>query len=113
MQAGPHGPAFDNLATMSKFLGLGMPLVDIVRAVTTTPARLLGRPDLGSLRPGAVGDATLLEIEDGDFTAGDVTGATRCFSRRFRLRGIVLGGRLWHPAPDQSATPNSLVRLRS
>ena len=37
------GPAFDNLATMSKFLGLGMPLAEIVRAVTATPARLLGR----------------------------------------------------------------------
>jgi dihydroorotase len=107
------GPAFDNLATMSKFLGLGMPLVDIVRSVTTTPARLLRRPDLGSLRPGAVGDATLLEIEDGAFEAADVTGATRLLSRRFRLRGIVLGGRLWHPTPDQSATPNSRVRLRS
>ena len=108
------GPAFDNLATMSKFLGLGMPLVDIVRAVTTTPARLLRRPDLGSLRPGAVGDATVLDVEEGEFPAVDVTGATRVFPRRFRLRAIVLGGRLWHVAEaDQSETPNSRVRLRS
>jgi dihydroorotase len=92
------GPAFDNLATMSKFLGLGMPAVDIVRAVTTTPARLLLRPDLGSLAVGAVGDATVLEVEEGRFEAADVTGAVRVFPRRFRLRAIVLDGRLWHEA---------------
>ena len=90
------GPAFDNLATMSKFLGLGMSLADIVRAVTTTPARLLGRPDLGTLAVGATGDATVLAVEEGRFEAVDVTGATRTFARRFRLRAIVLGGRLWH-----------------
>ncbi len=92
------GPAFDNLATMSKFLGLGMPLVDIVRSVTTTPARLLRRPDLGSLRVGAAGDATVLALEQGRFEAADATGATRVFSSRFRLRAVVLGGRLWHLA---------------
>jgi dihydroorotase len=95
-----EGPAFDNLATMSKFLGLGMPLVDIVRSVTATPARLLGRPDLGSLAVGATGDATMLEIEEGSFEAADVTGATRIFPHCFRLRGMVLGGRLWHLAED-------------
>jgi dihydroorotase len=92
------GPAFDNLATMSKFLGLGMPLVEIVRAVTATPARLLGRADLGSLAVGVTGDATVLSIEDGGFEAVDVTGATRVFPQRFKLRAIVLGGRLWHLA---------------
>lgn len=93
------GPAFDNLATMSKFLGLGMSLEEIVRAVTATPARLLHRPDLGSLAPGATGDATVLTIEEGRFEAADVTGATRVFAQRFRLRAIVLDGRLWHQAP--------------
>jgi dihydroorotase len=93
------GPAFDNLATMSKFLGLGMPLVEIIRAVTATPARLLGRPDLGSLAIGATGDATVLDIEHGTFAAADVTGAVRTFPSRFRLCAVVLGGRLWHQAP--------------
>jgi dihydroorotase len=93
------GPAFDNLATMSKLLGLGMPLEEVVRAVTATPARLLRRPDLGSLAPGAVGDATVLAIEEGSFEAVDATGASRLLPRRFALRAVVLGGRLWHPAP--------------
>jgi dihydroorotase len=92
------GPAFDNLATMSKLLGLGMPLTEIVRAVTATPARLLRRSDLGGLAVGSTGDATVLTIEDGSFEAVDVTGTRRRFGQRFRLRAIVLGGRLWHDA---------------
>ena len=92
------GPAYDNLATMSKFLGLGLPLTEIVRAVTATPARLLKRPDLGSLAAGSAGDATVLDIDEGSFEAVDVTGERRTFARRFRLRAVVLGGRLWHVA---------------
>ena len=94
-----EGPAYDNLVTMSKFLGLGMPLPEIVRAVTVTPARLLGRPDLGTLAVGTTGDATVLEIEEGSFDQLDVTGASRRFDRRLRLRAVVLGGGMWHPPP--------------
>ena len=59
------GPAYDNLETMSKFLSLGMPLVDLVRAVTETPAGCSGRPDLADLSVGSTGDATVLRIERG------------------------------------------------
>lgn len=97
------GPAYDNLATMSKFLGLGLELREIVRAVTATPARLLRRPDLGSLAVGSAGDATVLAIEEGGFEPVDVTGARRRFARKFRLRAVVLGGRLWHEAPAHEA----------
>ncbi len=53
------GPAYDNLVTMSKFLCLGMPLTDVVRAVTANPAGLLKRPDLADLSLGSTGDATV------------------------------------------------------
>lgn len=92
------GPAFDNLETMSKFLCLGMDLPGIVRAVTATPAGLLGRPDLADLAPGTTGDATVLRIEDGRFTFTDVLGETMGGSQRFALDSVVLGGKLWHEA---------------
>jgi N-acetylglucosamine-6-phosphate deacetylase len=38
----------------------GVPLPVAVQALTATPARAIGRGDLGSLRPGARGDAVLL-----------------------------------------------------
>ena len=61
------GPAFDLLTTMSKFLCLGLPLVDTVRATTDAPAKALRRSDLGTLQQGAAGDASVLELETGDF----------------------------------------------
>lgn len=90
------GPAFDNMETMSKFLLLGMPLADIVRAVTLTPARVLGRPDLGGLAVGSTGDATVMRLEEGDFTLRDVVGQSRQARQRFALDSVVVGGALWH-----------------
>lgn len=90
------GPAFDNMETMSKFLTLGMPMTDIVRAVTATPARVLGRPDLGDLSVGSTGDVTVMRIEEGNFTFADVRGQTRTGRQRFAVDSMVVGGALWH-----------------
>lgn len=92
------GPAYDNLVTMSKFLLLGMPIPDIVRAVTATPAGLLGRPDLADLTPGSTGDATVLRIEDGEFPLTDVLQQTRVAKQRFAVDSIIVGGKIWHTA---------------
>ena len=89
------GPAYDNLETMSKFLALGMPINQIIRATTEVPANALGRPDLGDFSVGTTGDATILRIIDGDFTLEDVTGATRQTSRKFKLERMVFDGRPW------------------
>jgi hypothetical protein len=61
-----NGPAFDQLVTMLKFLCLGMELVDVIRASTAAPAAVLGRTDIGRLAIGAVGDASVLELEEGN-----------------------------------------------
>ena len=53
-----NGPAFDQVTTMSKFLCLGMPLTDVIAASTVNAAFALKHPELGSLKPGSVGDAT-------------------------------------------------------
>jgi dihydroorotase len=89
------GPAYDLLATMSKFLVLGMPVEAIVAAVTTGPARAIRRPELGTLAVGSPGDATILDIEPGEFTFEDTQGESLAADRRFRLRGMVVGGRAW------------------
>jgi dihydroorotase len=90
------GPAYDNMETMSKFLVLGMPLVDIVRAVTATPANLLKRPDLADLSVGSTGDATIMSIEEGEYVFTDVLGQTLPGRQRFALDSLVVGGKLWH-----------------
>ena len=92
------GPAFDNLETMSKFLNLGMPVSDIVRAVTATPAGVLSRPDLADLSVGSTGDATVLAVDRGQFRFVDVVKEELAGDRKFRLDSVVLAGALWHDA---------------
>ena len=92
-----NGPAFDQLVTMSKFLCLGMSLVEVIRASTTAPAAALGRTDIGTLAIGAVGDATPLELAEGEFEYRDVLGETRKGRQQLKTRGLVVAGRCWHP----------------
>ena len=82
---------------MSKFLALGMDLTAVVRATTEAPAKALRRPDLGSLRPGAPGEASLLALEDGAHALEDVTGEVITAPVRLTARGLVLAGRMWPP----------------
>jgi dihydroorotase len=91
-----NGPAFNQLVTLSKFLHLGMELRDVIRASTETPAAALGRPDLGSLTPGTVGDASVLRLEKGSVSLQDSVGATRTATQQLTPRAVILSGRLWH-----------------
>ena len=97
-----NGPAFDQVTTMSKFLCLGMPLVDVIGAATVNAAFALQRPELGSFKPGSAGDATILSIKDGRFDYVDVVGEHLAGDRRISSEGVVIAGRWWHPrhAPE-------------
>jgi dihydroorotase len=91
-----NGPAHDQLVTMSKFLALGMKLAEVVRCSTINAALAVRKTDRGTLAPGTLGDASVLEIEKGRFKFADVLGETREGSEHLRCRGIVLGGKWWH-----------------
>jgi dihydroorotase len=92
-----NGPAFDQVTTMSKFLCLGMALNDVIAASTVNAAFALKRPELGSLKPGSVGDATVLSVHEGRFDYVDVVGEHLAGDRRIVADGVVIGGRWWHP----------------
>ena len=92
-----NGPAFDQVTTMSKFLCMGMPLPDVVAASTVNAAMALQRPELGSLKPGSAGDATLISIQEGKFDYEDVVGEHLIGDRKIVSEGVVIGGRWWHP----------------
>jgi dihydroorotase len=66
-------------------------------------ATALGRPELGSLRPGSVGDATLLSVREGSFDYEDVLGEVTQGDRRIVSEGVVLSGRMWHRADAHAA----------
>ena len=93
-----NGPAFDQVTTLSKFLCLGMPLDEVIAASTVNAAMALKRPELGSLKPGSVGDATLLSIKEGRFDYVDVVGEHMTGDRKIASEGVVVAGRWFHPA---------------
>ncbi|MBV9739105.1 MAG: amidohydrolase/deacetylase family metallohydrolase [Hyphomicrobiales bacterium] len=92
-----NGPAFDQVTTLSKFLCLGMPLERVIAASTVNAAMALKRPELGSLKAGSVGDATVLSIKEGKFDYVDVTGEHLTGDRRILSQGVVIAGKWWHP----------------
>jgi dihydroorotase len=95
------GPAHDVLAVMSKFMALGMTLTEVIAATTANPARALRRNDIGTLRVGAAGDATILVEAGGSFVHTDVLGEQIHTDTRLEHRGIVIGGRWWADGEGQ------------
>ncbi|MCB1487862.1 MAG: amidohydrolase/deacetylase family metallohydrolase [Bauldia sp.] len=91
-----EGPAIDQAVTMSKFLCLGVPLEEVIRASTVNAAQVMLRDDLGTLRPGALGDATIYTVEEGRFDYYDVVGEVLTGDQKIVASGIVLDGRWWH-----------------
>jgi dihydroorotase len=87
------GPVFDQATTLSKFLALGMPIAEVVRATTARSAAAIRRHDLGTLRPGSAGDATIFTLEPGQYELRDSIGGTTIASERIAVSAAVLGGR--------------------
>lgn len=94
------GPAYDQVTTMSKFLCMGMPLTEVIKQSTVNAAMALKRPELGSLKPGSVGDATILSVRDGEFDYEDVVGEHMTGSKRIVADATVIGGKWWHSAKE-------------
>ena len=93
------GPAFDLLTTMSKFLCLGL------RSWTRCGRRRKRRRKRCAaaiserLRPGAAGDASVLELETGDFDYVDSTGERLAGRTRLSARAVVMNGNCWKVEP--------------
>jgi dihydroorotase len=89
------GPAFDLLQTLAKFHALGMSLRQVVACASVNAARAIRRPELGSLKVGALGDASVFEVIDEPTPYTDVTGEVITGEKRFAARGLVLDGAWW------------------
>jgi len=101
-----NGPAFDQVTTMSKFLCLGMPLANVIAASTANAAFALRRPELGSLKPGSAGDATILSVRNGRFDYVDVVGEHVTGEHNIASEGVVIAGRWWHPKSSGAFKPS-------
>lgn len=88
------GPVFDLPTTMTKFLYLGMPLEQVIKATTSVPAAAMRLQDrLGVLAPGRQADIVLLKLEKGAFPLVDVLGQTRIAGERLVPWSVCKRGR--------------------
>ena len=98
-----HGPAFDLPTTMAKLLACGLPLAEVVEAVTIRPARALGLPG-GTLEVGAPADLAVFEVRHEDFEVTDAHLRTKRSPLRLTnlmtyAKGRALPPRLPAPVP--------------
>ena len=96
---------------MTRFLGLGFTLAQVVTMATANPARALGEEGrLGSLAVGRQADVSVLDLREGDWMVRDVLGAGLRVTKAFVpfvtvKRGVVFtpewGPRPWGWEPDR------------
>lgn len=64
----------DMLTVMDKFIVMGMPFNEVIKASTWNPAQIINREELGNLSAGAPADIAILGIRKGDFGFFDYVG---------------------------------------
>jgi dihydroorotase len=90
-------PVVELPTTMSKLIHLGMTLPDAVAAATSRPAAIVGRPDLGTLRPGSPADITVLHRGEAPAELLDASGIAEIVEGRLRPVLTIVGGTVHRP----------------
>lgn len=84
----------DMPTTMSKFIVMGMPLPDVIRASTWNPAQEIGHPELGHLTIGANADVAVLDLQEGHFGYRDAQDGKLEGNQRLNCEMTLLDGRV-------------------
>lgn len=78
---------------MSKMVGLGLSLPEVVSMATAVPARVIGRiPKHGTLQPGAPADLSILELVEGPVEFVDTMGNKRSGTMHLKPAGTIVAG---------------------
>ena len=94
-----HGPVFDLVTTLSKFLLLGLSVEEVIAMATLRPALAIGRQEeFGTLKVGGVADLSLLKVVEGRVTFHDTRGESRVGDRRLEPVATVRAGVVTEPA---------------
>ena len=89
------GPVYDLATTASKLLHLGLPLADVVRRVTATPAACIGMAGrLGTLTAGAAADVSVFRLAHGEWTFRDSSLEEETSGTRLEPVAVVRAGRV-------------------
>jgi dihydroorotase len=98
---------FSLLECILKFLHLGMPLVEALRAVTATPAATIGHgTQLGTLQVGRPADIAVLNLQDvSAYDLADAKGFTRRVRQSLKCDVTIFGGRVLAEVADPEPAP--------
>jgi dihydroorotase len=112
-----NGPVVDMLTTMSKILSIGMPLQEVIFRSTVTPAREIGRPELGTLTVGAEADVAVLKRWEGSFGFTDCGRARMTGNQKLDCAMTIRAGKVvYDPTgftmPEWPDAPEAYWRLR-
>jgi dihydroorotase len=89
-----EGPAYDLPTVMTRLLHVGMPLVEVIRAATVSPASAIGWQDrLGTLGIGRVADVAVLTMADVDMQLEDTNAQLRRVRQRLVPAAVWRAGR--------------------
>lgn len=84
----------DMMSVMSKFLTIGMPLKEVIRASTWNPAQAIKREELGNLSEGSPADLTVFGLRKGNFGFFDYTGVKIKGKEKFECELTVRDGQI-------------------
>ncbi|MEP6594750.1 MAG: amidohydrolase/deacetylase family metallohydrolase [Ginsengibacter sp.] len=79
---------------MSKFLYMGMPLNEVIKASTWAPAQVIKREELGNLSVGAIADVAVLNLLQGNFGFYDKTGYRVEGKQKFQCEITIKDGKI-------------------
>ena len=91
-----NGPVVSMIQTMSKCLIMGMPLQEVIWRSTVTPAREIGRSELGTLSEGAEADVAVLQCLEGTFSYADCGKAKMTGHRKLECVMTLRAGEIVH-----------------
>ncbi|MFC1525977.1 amidohydrolase/deacetylase family metallohydrolase [Candidatus Latescibacterota bacterium] len=91
-----HGPVYDLATVVAKFLHLGLTLDEALSRVTSVPARFIGMEgDIGTLAPGAWGDAVVFEAREGQYQLYDAHREARTGRQRLEPVTVIKAGQVY------------------
>lgn len=79
---------------MSKFLNIGMSLQDVIVRTTANPARVIQRPELGTLSIGTEADVAVLRLREGEFGFVDARGNRLNGTRKLEAELTIRAGQV-------------------
>ena len=101
----------DMLATMSKFLAMGMDLKSVITASTWNPAKEINHEELGNLSIGSGADVAILNIRKGKFGLFDYTGYKIETDKKFECEMTIRGGKIVYDLNGIATPINAPLRL--